>query len=69
MEQQNVKEMSIYQVLHELCTISGWRYEGPIRYDDGHKPKGSSYRYPSGECTLITFDGEVYLRGRVREDV
>lgn len=69
MEQQKVTEMSRYQVLHELCVKAGWSYEGPIQYDDQDMPRGSGYRHPAGDRSLITFDGEVYLRDRTRVNV
>ncbi len=69
MGQRSVRGKSKYQVLHELCEIAGWRYEGPIRYDNEQKPQGFGYRSPSGERSLITLSGKVYLEDRTKENV
>ncbi len=69
MGQQGVKQMSRHQVLHELSMIAGWKYEGPVQHEDEDAPQGSGYRHPDGEVSLITSDGEVYIRDRLRPRV
>lgn len=67
MGQQSVKEKNKYQILKELCEIAGWTYEGPV--DNDGTPQGFGYRSPTGERSLITLHGEVYLEDRSKENV
>lgn len=69
MGRESVKEMSRYQILHELSIIAGWTYEGPPQDEGGDTPQGNCYRHPDGEVSLITPEGEVYIRDRLRHGV
>ncbi len=69
MARKSVKGMSRYEVLHELSMIAGWTYEGPIQDAGDGAPRGSGYRHPDGEVSLITPEGEVYIRDRLRPNV
>lgn len=69
MGRRSAKEMSRYQVMHELSVMAGWKYEGPIEHDNEKMPQGSGYRHPNGERSLLTANGEVYIEDRNRQNV
>ncbi len=64
-----MKQMSRYQILHELSMIAGWTYEGPVHDTGKDTPQGSCYRHYDGEVSVITPEGEIYIRDRLRAHV
>jgi len=64
MGRQSVKEMSRYQVMHELSVMAGWKYEGSIEHDNEKTPQGSGSVNGNISSTSVYSDAGQTAKGQ-----